>query len=187
MSLKKSCMIFLILSVLGSNLAACSQPTIPPNYQGPGFMISIPAFPASGDIPTRFTCSGENVSPAIQLINTPPETKSLALIVEDPDAPGGLFIHWVLYNMPPALNDLPEAIQPAAQVPGIGDQGKTSFGSDGYGGPCPPPGSQHHYHFRAFALDLAPNLPAGLTASQLEAKIKGHVLQATDQAWVYKR
>jgi Raf kinase inhibitor-like YbhB/YbcL family protein len=179
MSLKKSFIIILILSILGSVLAACKPPKVyPPNA---GFMITIPAFPDSGDIPARYTCSGEDISPAIRFSGSEPETKSLALILEDLDAPGGLFIHWVIYNIPPASSDLPEAIQPAAQVPGIGTQGKNSFGSDGYGGPCPPPGSPHSYEFRIFALDLAPDLPADLTAAQLEAKMKDHILDESER------
>jgi len=154
---------------------------------GASFTIIIPAFTNGGDIPVRYTCSGDNVSPAIQLANLSQGTNSLALIVEDPDAPGGTYIHWVLYNIPPTLTELPEAILPGARVPGIGTQGKNSSGAQGYGGPCPPPGSAHHYHFRAFTLDLDPSLPADLTAAQLEGKMNGHVLGEADWVGLFKR
>lgn len=151
------------------------------------FSISISAFANEGYIPARYTCSGINISPAIQISNPPQGTTSLALIVEDPDAPSGLFIHWVLYNIPPILTALPEGLKPGPQLAGIGTQGKSGFGSNGYGGPCPPPGTPHHYHFRTYALDLGPDLPAGLTASQLKARINGHILAETDWIGLFKR
>jgi Raf kinase inhibitor-like YbhB/YbcL family protein len=151
------------------------------------FSITISAFANGGNIPTRYTCSGNDVSPAIQIHNLPPGTASLSLIVEDPDAPSGLFIHWVLYNVLPGLNTLPEGVKTGLQVSGIGTQGKTGFGSNGYGGPCPPPGKSHHYHFRTYALDLAPDLPAGLVASQLKARMNGHILAETDWVGLFRR
>ncbi len=151
------------------------------------FTITIPAFPNGANIPTRYTCSGANVSPIVQFGKPPQGTVTLAVIVEDPDAPGGLFIHWLLYNLAPDLEALPEGIQAGAQVSGIGTQGKSGFGSNGYGGPCPPPGTPHHYHFRAYALDLAPNLPAGLTAAQLKSRINGHVLADADWVGLFQR
>ncbi len=184
MNFKRPLAIILLLAVQLFVSAACTGlPATPPILP----IITIPAFASNGDIPTRYTCSDENVSPAVRFNSPPQGTHSLAIIAEDPDAPGGLFIHWVIYNIPPTLSGLIEAIPPESQVPGIGTQGKNSFGASGYGGPCPPAGSQHHYHFRAYALDLAPNLPENLTASQLRDQMKGHVLAAGDWVGLYKR
>ena len=151
------------------------------------FSITISDFKNGGNIPSHYTCSGANVSPVVQFNNPPAGAASLAFIIEDPDAPSGLFIHWLLYNMPPGLAALPEGLKAGAQVSGIGTQGKSSYGGSGYSGPCPPPGATHHYHFRAYALDLAPDLPAGLTASQFKSRINGHILAETDWLGLFKR
>jgi Raf kinase inhibitor-like YbhB/YbcL family protein len=138
--------------------------------------ISSPAFENGGTIPTKYTCSGENVSPPLGWKGTPETAKSLVLIVSDPDAPNGTFIHWVVYNLPARLNQLAEDIDAKPPViPGGGEQGKNHTGKYGYFGPCPPPGSTHHYHFRLIALDESLKLQAGATADELEAAMKGHV------------
>lgn len=124
----------------------------------------------------RFTCSGEDRSPALSWKNVPEGTKSLALLVEDPDAPGGTFIHWVLYNMPPSLTALDENLPRSETLVEIGTQGRNDFGRTGYNGPCPPRGSKHHYYFHLYALDIDPQLKAGLDGRALHKQIDGHIL-----------
>lgn len=125
---------------------------------------------------SRYTCSGEDRSPVLQWESAPDGAKSLALLVEDPDAPGGTFVHWVMYNMPPSLTELTENLSKEADLPLVGTQGKNDFGRTGYNGPCPPRGSTHHYYFRVFALDLDPQLKSGLNGRALREQIAGHIL-----------
>jgi hypothetical protein len=111
------------------------------------------AFPAGGDIPKQFTCSGADVSPALTWSDPPPRTRSLALIMDDPDAPVGTFVHWVVYNLPASARQLPAGVPGNNAIPGGGKQGVNDFPKTGYGGPCPPPGKPHRYFFRLYALD----------------------------------
>jgi uncharacterized protein (TIGR00297 family)/Raf kinase inhibitor-like YbhB/YbcL family protein len=152
------------------------------------FPISSSSFDEGGLIPTRFTCDGENHSPALAWRDLPAGTKSLALIAEDPDAPGGTFTHWVLYNLPPTLTSLPEGLAKTVALTGVGTQGENSFRRTGYDGPCPPKGSTHRYYFRLYALDSAPTLPAGMTAATLRAQaIQGHTLGEAEWVGRYGR
>ncbi len=128
------------------------------------------SFAAGGPIPGRFSCLGADVRPELHWSAPPPGAKSLAILVEDPDAPGGTFIHWVQFGLPPGARSLEEG------SPAPGHMGRNDFGRRGYGGPCPPPGPPHHYHFRLFALDSEPDLPAGATAAELRRAMQGHVL-----------
>src|SRR6267143_5097504 len=127
------------------------------------------AFQQAGNIPTQFTCDGEDMSPPLQITGVPAEAKSLALIAEDPDAPGGLFTHWLVWNIPPQTNSIEEGSAPK------GLQGTNDFGKSGYGAPCPPSG-MHRYYFRVFALDRELDLRSGAKRSQLDAAMKGHVI-----------
>ncbi len=149
--------------------------------------ISSPAFNDGQPIPKKFTCQGENVSPALSWSDVPAEARSLALVTEDPDAPSGTFIHWVVYNMPHTLTGLPEKVAATAEVIGIGSQGIAGFGRAGYGGPCPPPGKPHRYYFKLYALDLDPSLPPGLNAAGLQKQIAGHILAQAQWMGTYQR
>jgi len=149
--------------------------------------ISSPAFDDGQSIPKKFTCQGENVSPALTWSGVPAGTKSLALVTEDPDAPSGIFIHWVLYNMPPGLSGLPEKVAASPQVAGTGTQGSSGFGRPGYGGPCPPPGKAHRYYFKLYALDLDPQLPTGLNAAGLQKQMAGHILAQAQWMGTFQR
>jgi Raf kinase inhibitor-like YbhB/YbcL family protein len=140
-----------------------------------GFRLTSPSFQANGDIPARFTCSGDDLSPALAWTDPPAGTQSFALIADDPDAPGGVFTHWVLYDLPPGTHELPEGV-PHAADPGGGRQGHNDFDKIGYGGPCPPPGGPHRYSFRLYALDKKLNLRGGASKSEVERALKGHVL-----------
>jgi Raf kinase inhibitor-like YbhB/YbcL family protein len=143
--------------------------------QDPSFRLSSPSFQANGDIPARFTCSGEDLSPALVWTDPPAGTQSFALITDDPDAPGDVFTHWVLYDLPPGVHRLPEGVPHTADPDG-GRQGRNDFDRIGYAGPCPPPGNPHRYFFRLYALDRKLNLRAGASKSDVERALKGHVL-----------
>ena len=145
------------------------------------------AFSNGGEIPGRHTCDGENRSPALHWSEIPAGTQSLALLVEDPDAPFGVFYHWVLYNIPASRNDLPEGQPKTPRLPQIGSQGTNSFRRTGYDGPCPPPGKPHRYYFRLFALDVPANLRDNLNAEQLQKIMDGHVLAQAEWMGTYQK
>ena len=138
--------------------------------------ISSTAFPEGGSIPKIYTCDSDNVSPPLAWSGAPTGTKSLALIVDDPDAPMGTWVHWVLFDIPASLSSLPEAVDRTPTVQGIGTQGKNDFGKTGYGGPCPPRGKPHRYFFKLYALDMALNLKAGASKAEVEKAMRGHIL-----------
>jgi Raf kinase inhibitor-like YbhB/YbcL family protein len=149
--------------------------------------ISSAAFNNGETIPKRHTCDGENRSPALRWNEVPGDTQSLALILEDVDAPFGVFYHWVLYNLPAALKDLPDGQPKNPRLPQIGMQGPNSFRRIGYDGPCPPPGKPHRYYFHLYALDLPANLPDGLNAEKLKKSMAGHILEQTEWMGIYKK
>src|SRR5512142_2360773 len=111
--------------------------------------VRTPAFRAGGPIPRRHTCDGEDLSPALSWSGAPESTREFAVVCEDPDAPGGTFVHWVIWGIPKSASALPEGVSAGDAVPGLGSarQGTNGFRVRGYRGPCPPPGGAHHYHF----------------------------------------
>ncbi|MFW6112670.1 MAG: YbhB/YbcL family Raf kinase inhibitor-like protein, partial [Chloroflexota bacterium] len=111
------------------------------------------AFKEGGRIPQKYTCKGQDISPPLKWENAPDETRAFTVIVDDRDAPGGVFTHWVLFNLPASTSELPAAIPAQERLPGGALQGKNDFGRIGYSGPCPPPGPAHHYRFTVYALD----------------------------------
>jgi hypothetical protein len=145
------------------------------------------AFSAGGEVPKRNSCDGEDLSPQLSWSHAPAGAKSLALIVDDPDAPVGTFTHWVLYNLAPATSELPEGVSKGEQAPGGGSQGRNDFGRIGYGGPCPPPGKPHRYYFRLFALDTVLGLKPGASRAQVEKAMQGHVLEQGEIVARYRR
>jgi Raf kinase inhibitor-like YbhB/YbcL family protein len=136
------------------------------------------AFSNGGHIPPKYTCEGENVNPPLEISGIPGKAKSLALLVEDPDAPSGLFEHWLVWNIPPN-----EAISEDT-LPGI--SGKNSFGNTGYGGPCPPSGS-HRYFFKVYALDSDLEIPAGSDKQTLQKAMKDHILASGELMGHYQK
>jgi Raf kinase inhibitor-like YbhB/YbcL family protein len=155
--------------------------------QESGLQIRSSAFKDGSVIPSEYTCSGVDISPPLAWSGAPSATRSFALIVEDPDAPSGTFVHWVVYNVSPNTTGLPEnalkstsAIQSTAQ--GVNDMGEAY-----YGGPCPPPGLPHHYHFRLFALDSPVDLKPGASASAVRTAIAGHVLASAQLVGTFGR
>lgn len=147
---------------------------------------------ASGDaIPREYTCEGADVSPALQWTPVPEGTETIALIVDDPDAPGQTFTHWVLFNLPGDVTHLPRDVdidtEFAGQEPSP-KEGGNDFGDLGYGGPCPPPGDgAHRYFFRLYALDTVLDLEQGATKKQVTDAMDGHVLDETDLVGTYER
>lgn len=154
---------------------------------GAGFRLVSPAFANNGTIPQKYTCEANSVSPELQFSNLPAGTQSLALTVEDPDAPRGVFVHWVIYNMPPSLTGLSEDVPKHADVSGVGTQGLNGAGLAGYTGPCPPGGKAHHYIFTLYALDLKPDLLEGLNAAGLYVAIQGHILAQAEWVGMYQK
>jgi Raf kinase inhibitor-like YbhB/YbcL family protein len=137
--------------------------------------LASPAFNEGDTIPRQFTADGKDVSPHLKWGDVPANTKSLALICDDPDAPAGVWVHWVLYNLPADARELPEGLPAAKTLPSGGRQGTNDFGNLGYGGPSPPAGKPHRYYFKLYALDTTLNLEAGAKKADLVAAMKGHV------------
>lgn len=168
---KKMLFVFLVGAILIGNWAI--------NVQGEGSMklVSL-AFEHNKFIPSKFTCEGEDVSPTLLIEGIPDEAKSLALIVDDPDAPMGTWVHWVVYDIP-ATNRIEENTIP-------GKQGSNDFGKRNYGGPCPPSGT-HRYFFKLYALDKELGLPEGLSKAELEKAMQGHIVAKAELMGLYKR
>jgi Raf kinase inhibitor-like YbhB/YbcL family protein len=152
-----------------------------------GLELSTPSFVAGGGIPATHTCDGDDVSPALEWTAPPDGTVSLALIVDDPDAPGRTWVHWVVYNIPAAERELPEGVEAKAALPSGARQGTNDFGRIGYGGPCPPSGPAHRYFFRLYALDTTVELRPGAKRPALDAAMKGHVLASAELVGRYQR
>ena len=152
--------------------------------------LTSPAFAEGDSIPTQFTCDGADHSPPLIWSGAPQGTAAYALVVEDPDAPGGTFIHWVLYDMPANVRSLPEGVAKGETVPAAGGakQGRTGFkGAPGYGGPCPPRGPAHHYHFKLFALDKSLGIAAGASRDDVMGAMRGHELARGELVGTYAR
>ena len=148
--------------------------------------LTSPSFDNDGMIPGKHTCDGINVSPSLEWDSVPTNTKSVALICDDPDAPMGTWVHWVYYDLPAESRGLPEDVPPENQPQTGGKQGINDFGKIGYGGPCPPSGT-HRYLFRLYALDARINLPPGSNKQQLLKTMEGHILDRVDLIGKYKR
>lgn len=145
------------------------------------------AFKEGSGIPVRFTCEGEDVSPPLGWKQPPAGTRAFALIVEDPDAPAGVWTHWVAYNVPAETNSMGENVPKTATLPNGTLQGTSSFGRVGYGGPCPPPGKAHRYFFRLYALDSLLNVKAGASKQEVLDAMKGHILGKAELMGRFKR
>jgi Raf kinase inhibitor-like YbhB/YbcL family protein len=138
--------------------------------------LSSTAFTPGARIPKDFTADGKNQSPPLKWSAVPAGTKSLALICDDPDAPGGTWVHWVIFDIPPSLQELEQGVANQSSITNGAKQGTNSFHKIGYGGPSPPPGKAHRYFFKLFALDTTLNLDAAADAKKLDIAMKGHVL-----------
>ena len=149
--------------------------------------IQSTAFAEGQPIPARHAFDQENISPDLQWSGVPSAAKSLVLICDDPDAPAGTWVHWVLYDLTPSMTGIPEG-QPASATLDLGaKQGINDFKRLGYGGPMPPPGKLHRYFFRLYALDLGPDLKPGLTKKELLKVMEGHILAQGELMGIYQR
>lgn len=149
--------------------------------------ITSQAFAEGKPIPTRHTCDAENVSPPLAWANLPAGTVSLALINDDPDAPGRTWVHWVIFNLPPEPAALPEGVPASETLASKAIQGKNDFGRIGYGGPCPPRGTPHRYFFKFYALDSTLNLRPGATKQDVLRAMEGHILAEGQLMGTYQR
>jgi len=138
--------------------------------------VTSSAFVPGGDMPIAHTCDGKDVSPPLSWTEPPGGTRSFALICDDPDAPVGTWVHWVLFNLPAETRSLSEKFPVDPELPTGARQGKNDFGRTGYGGPCPPPGPSHRYFFRVYALDAPLAVAAGARKADVEKAMRGHVL-----------
>lgn len=138
--------------------------------------LTSPAIGHGQTIPKKYTCDGPDVSLPLAWSDPPAGTQSFALIADDPDAPSGMWVHWVLYDLPAESRDLPDGVPHDKTLPNGSKQGRNDFGRFGYGGPCPPPGRPHRYFFTLYALDGKLNLAPGATKAQLVKTLEGHTL-----------
>ena len=146
--------------------------------------LSSPAFAEGELIPSKYTCDGENVSPPLEWEGVPEQAKSLALITDDPDAPSGVFVHWLLFQIPVSEKGLTEGAGARSSEGGI--HGKNGFGKVAYGGPCPPSGT-HRYYFRLYALDAQLTLQSGASRSELDSAMRRHILTEAELMGRYAR
>jgi len=138
-------------------------------------------------IPTKYTCDGENISPGLKFLRVSDRAKTFALIVDDPDAPGGTFVHWVVYNMPAHKFEIEENFPKEEKLTDGTLQGKNDFGKIGYGGPCPPSGHPHRYRFKAYGVDKYLDLQAGATKAELKSAMQGSIVDEAELIGMYKR
>ena len=151
------------------------------------FTITSPAFASGAGIPKPYTCQGADISPAIAWSGDPTQTVSFALIVDDPDAPVGTWVHWVMWNIPPSVHQLAENVAKHDRLDSGAVQGRNDFRKIGYNGPCPPPGNTHRYYFRLYALDGKLTLAPGASRKELDAAMQGHVLAQAEYMGTYRR
>ncbi len=161
-----------------SHAAADRQPTTQDalKQSADTLQLSSASFEADAAIPAKYTCDGEDVSPALLWNIPPPATRSFALVVDDPDAPNGTVVHWVIYDIPADSHGLQEGVPKDKKLRDGTLQGRNSHGKIGYSGPCPPHGAVHHYFFKLYALDEVTNLKPKATKPELEQAMKGHIL-----------
>lgn len=149
--------------------------------------ISAEAFKNGETIPDEYTCEGNDISPALSFDVIPDKSVSLALIMDDPDAPGGTFVHWLLFNISPKTRYLSKGIPKTETLSDFSRQGVTDFGEIGYGGPCPPPGKPHRYFFRIYALDKILELMPGASRTQIDNAMKDHIIAKGELMGIYRR
>jgi len=168
----------LLAVTLGTAFAQQAKPA--GGAAGGNFTLTSSAFRIGAEIPQQYSCKGVDSSPALEWSGAPAHVASFALIMDDPDAPAGTWVHWVLWNLPADAQSLPEGVPKREQLGGGARQGQNSFRKTGYNGPCPPAGATHRYFFQLYALDGKLDLAAGASRAQLDEAMKGHVLAETE-------
>jgi len=151
------------------------------------FTLTSPAFASGAMIPDQYTCKGEDISPALEWSNAPAKTASFALIMDDPDAPAGDWVHWVMWDVPASKHALAENAAKNEQLADGSHQGRNSFSRTGYNGPCPPPGQTYRYFFRLYALDSRVPVAPGADRAALDAATNGHVLATAEYVGTFHR
>ena len=165
-----------------------SEPIMEQEVAALSIEITSSAFTEGARIPTKYTCDGEDASPPLNWTGVPQGAKSIALITDDPDAPGGTWVHWVLYGLPPDTTELPEGLPKTDELRSGARHGVTDFGRNEYGGPCPPPGrGAHRYYFKVYALDAEIGLGAGSTKQDVLEAMKGKILAEGQLMGTYLR
>ncbi|MDE3202404.1 MAG: YbhB/YbcL family Raf kinase inhibitor-like protein [Acidobacteriota bacterium] len=149
--------------------------------------VTTTAFSPGGTIPKNYTCDGADRSPNVSWSGAASGVQSFALIADDPDAPGSTWTHWLIWNIPAKSSGLQDGVPKVETLDNGSRQGRNDFRRSGYGGPCPPRGKPHHYHFKVFALDTILNLPAGAGRNQLESAMQGHVITQGELVGIYGR
>jgi Raf kinase inhibitor-like YbhB/YbcL family protein len=178
----------LVGAVFGFALSAVVATCLAAERAGKDHMqLTSTAFAEGAAIPAKHTCDATNVSPPLKWSGAPAGAKSLALIVDDPDAPGGTWVHWVLFDLPPGTTELPEDLPKSQYVAGGAKQGLNDFRHLGYGGPCPPRGKAHRYFFKLYALDAMLDLKPGATKKDVEHAMEKHVLAEARLMGTYQR
>ena len=171
---------YVLLAVLAIVFIVACFIIKPFNHKGVHMKLTT-VFEHNGNIPSIYTCDGKDLAPELNISDVPAAAKELVLIVDDPDAPMGTWVHWVLYNIPTTTTKIDNK-----NLPHGTKQGMTDFGRIGWGGPCPPNG-QHRYFFKLYAIDKKLDLPDGLTKKEIENAIKSHIMEKTEIIGLYKR
>jgi len=180
------CIFSLLFFCIAGNVLCETGGQVPASSTGL-FKISSPAFSEGQPIPKVYTCSGGNYSPQIQWANPPQGTKSFALVVDDPDAPGGTFTHWIIFNIAADKTSLDEKASPNGTLPAGSIEGRSDFGAVGYGGPCPPPGKAHRYFFKLYALDSTLSLQPGVKKDIFVKAIQSHIKAQAQMIGTFSR
>ena len=181
-------MAFVLVSCGGDDPEPTAPPVQPPSQAAvTEFTVISDAFEEGGQIPQKYTCDGEDLSPDLRW-NTPPEgTRSIVIVADDPDAPGGTFFHWTVINLPVDIRALAEMVGNATTLPEGAVHGQNGFGNNGYGGPCPPEGSKHEYRFWVYALSEPLSLSEGATGQDVITALQGKVLATGKLSATYTR
>jgi Raf kinase inhibitor-like YbhB/YbcL family protein len=161
-------------------LAMAQRPTV-------NLTVTSSGFASGASIPNKYTCKGEDISPALQWSGAPSNTAAFAVMMDDPDAPSGTWVHWVMWDIAAATHALPEGVAKREQLQDGARQGRNSFGKPGYNGPCPPPGQTHRYYFRVYALDRKLDLQAGANRAQLDSAMQGHIVAQGEYMGTFHR
>jgi len=185
---KQVALLLAVLTVFSSTVAACVKEAPAPQKEVEMTLsLSSTGFKEGDKIPVKYTCDGEDISLPITWGEPPQKTQAFALIVDDPDAPGGVFTHWVVFNIPSNVRQLGEGVPAQERLQSGALQGKNDFGRIGYGGPCPPRGPAHRYRFTVYALDKPLDLKPGASKKQLLDAMKGHILAQGELMGTYQR
>ena len=181
--------VLIVLTFLSTSISSKAQA----DSGRKGFPLASSAFAPGASIPKPYTCSGADHSPELHWgdppahSTIPPGTKTFALIMDDPDAPSGTWVHWTVWNMPSTVHEIAMDFPREAERPDGTRQGRNDFGKVGYNGPCPPAGKTHRYLFRVYAVDAKLDLAPGATRAELDSALKGHVLAEVEYMGTYRR